>query len=335
MAPGSYSSGTTTEPNTPESLPNLGEPRGDFGRLTPISTAAKLAFHEVFISLDTEVERYRWHRCFMYAKPEPEPLDDDLDTSSSASERNSPDPAVEEPLSKKLTPLVHHGFWRFNLALPPAELRLGWMVGKGRWGAVTRDSHAEVDILLTSNTAQKEIRGRHIRFLHNLDSGRLLIFAAAKVKINGVQLNRGDSRILQSGKTFIAFGPFEYEFSWTDLDQEIYRRQLRDLAESLSHTGYTPPVFITPTPMDSEWILKDRYHVTGSFATGSSCVMYSAMDMAGVLYAVKKVTSNRPPSDDRNQVRGEVNALKKLHQQGKAPVSFLFQLPSSMEYFRG
>jgi hypothetical protein len=322
MSPGSYDSGTTTEPNTPDSQPSLEEPHGDFARLTPVSTQAKVAFHELFISLDDEVEKYRWHRGFVYAKPEPEPLEDDHDTSaSSASERNSPERAIEEPLGRKLSPFVHHGFWRFNLTLPPSEPRLGWMVGKGRWGAVTRDSHAEVDILLTGNTVQKEIRGRHIRFLHNLDSGRLLIYAAAKVKVNGFQLNRGDSRILHSGKTNIAFGQFEYEFSWTDLDQEIYRNQLRDLAQSLAHTGYTPPIFITPTPMDSEWILKDRYQVTGSFATGSSCVMYSAMDMAGVLYAVKKVTSNRPPSDDRNQVRGEVNALQKLHQQDKAPVS--------------
>ena len=335
MAPGSFDSGTTTEPNTPEGEPGVEELGGEFARLTPTSTAAKLAFHELYISLDADVERYGWHRSFIYAKPEPEPLEDDLDISaSSASERNSPDPATEKPLSKRLTPLVHHGFWRFNLDVPPAEPKLGWMVGKGRWGAVTRDSHGEVDILLSSNAAQKEIRGRHIRFLHNLDSGRFLIYAAAKVKINGVQLNRGESRILLSGKTSIAFGPFEYEFSWTDLDHDIYRKQLRDLAQSLSHTGYTPPVFITPTPMDSEWILKDKYLVTGSFATGSSCVMYSATDMAGVLYAVKKITTNRPPSHNGNQVRGEVSALQKLHQQGTAPVSSTF--PSiSYEDFPG
>jgi hypothetical protein len=339
MAPGSLDSGTTTEPNTPDSLPNLDEPRGDFARLTPTSTAAKLAFHELFTSLDTDAERHRWHRCFIYARPEPEQLEDDLDISaSSASERNSPDPITEQPLSKQLIPLVHHGFWRFNLALPPAEPKLGWMVGKGRWGAVARDSHGEVDILLTSNTAQKEIRGRHFRFLHNLDSGRLLVYAAAKVKINGVQLGRGDSRILQSGKTFIAFGPFEYEFSWTELDQDIYRKQLRELAHSLSHTGYTPPIFITPTPMDSEWILMDKYQVTGSFATGSSCVMYSAMDMAGVLYAVKKITSNRPPTHNRNQVSGEVNALQKLYRQSITPVSSAFptiptgKLPQANNY---
>lgn len=335
MAPGSYSSGTTTEPNTPDGEPSLDEPHGDFARLTPTSTAAKLAFHELFTSLDVDVDRYLWHRCFVYAKPEPEQLEDDLDNSaSSASERNSPEPNTEEPLSKQLIPLVHHGFWRFNLALPPAEPKRGWMVGKGRWGAVTRDSHGEVDILLTSNAIQKEIRGRHIRFIHNLDSGRLLVYAAAKVKINGVQLNRGESRTLPSGRTFIALGPFEYEFSWTDLDQDIYRKQLRDLAESVSHTGYTPPVFITPTPLSSEWILKDKYHVTGSFATGSSCVMYSAMDMAGVLYAVKKITSSSPPSHDRNQVRGEVNALQKLHRQGTAPVSFAFTITQQGNCFK-
>lgn len=322
MAPASFDSGTTTEPNTPDGQPDLEEPYGDFARLTPTSTAAKVAFHELYISLYADVERYGWHRNFIYAKPEPEPLEDDLDISaSSASERNSPVLTTEEPLSKRLTPLVHHGFWRFNLDVPPAEPKLGWMVGKGRWGAITRDSHGEVDILLSNNAAQKEIRGRHFRFLHNLDSGRFLIYAAAKVKINGVQLNRGESRMLFSGKTSIALGAFEYEFSWTDLDHDIYRKQLRDLAESLSHTGYTPPVFITPTPMDSEWILKDKYLVTGSFATGSSCVMYSATDMAGVLYAVKKITTNRPPSHNGNQVRGEMRALQKLHEKGTTPVS--------------
>ena len=322
----SLGSGTTTEPNTPEASAlqdGEEEPHGDFARLTPSSRAAKLAFHELFTSLDTEVERYRWHRNFIYGRPALEPLEDDMDAStSSASERNSPDRTAEESSIRHQRYLVHHGFWRFNLALPPAEPKLGWMVGRGRYGAVTRDSHAEVDILLTKNATQKEIRGRHIRFLHNFDSGRLLIYAAAKMKLNGVLLNRGDSRILQGGKTFIAFGSFEYVFSWTVIDQDIYRQQLRDLAQSLSHSGYSTPMFITPTPTDSEWVLKDRYLVTGSFATGSSCVMYSATDLAGKLYAVKKITSNRPPSHDRNQVRGEVSVLQKLHQDGTAPVSF-------------
>lgn len=336
MAAASFGSGTTTEPNTPEAQSPLQEGedglRGDFARLTPSSTASKVAFHDLFTSLDPDVEQHHWHRGFMYARPELEPLEDDIDASaSSASERNSPDHTADRPFAKLQRPLLHHGFWRFNLALPPAEPKLGWMVGRGRWGAVARDSHAEVDILLTGNKTQREIRGRHIRFLHNLDSGRLILYAAAKIKVNGVVLNRGDSRILPSGKTFIAFGSFEYEFSWVVIDQDLYRQQLRDLAETLSHSGYAPPMFITPTPMASEWVLKDKYQVTGSFATGSSCVMYSATDMAGVLYAVKKITSIRPPSHDRNQVRGEVSALQKLHQEGMAPVSSTSQITQNGE----
>jgi hypothetical protein len=192
------------------------------------------------------------------------------------------------------------------------------MIGRGRWHANAPDPHGAVDILLTSNATEPLIRGRHARFLHNLDSNRLLILAEGTMRFNGETLIKGERRELPRDITTLTFGTFEYRFEWTPLDQYIYKKQLDAFAEEVEHEIRSPP-FMTPTPQASEYKL-DKYRLQGTFATGSSCIVCAGIDKSGNLFAVKKIIAlNRSSKAD---VDLEVQNLKKLTENG-APVSFL------------
>ena len=211
------------------------------------------------------------------------------------------------------------------MELPPARPQFGWFIGRGRWQASSRDPHGAVDVLLTPNATEPSVRGRHARFIHNLDSNRLLIQAEGTMRFNGEILYKGERRELPKEPSILTFGIFEYMFSWVAIDQELYRRQLDKLASEVSHDN-RPPLFMTPTPQSSEYLL-DRYRIKGTFATGSSCIVCAATDMSGNPYAVKKIIAKNRRS--RLDVDEEVRNLRALTENCNSPVSFHFHQVSS------
>jgi serine/threonine protein kinase len=303
----------TTEPNTPEPQSISGESEeqssGDFARLTPSSKSSRLAFHNLVSSFEDgdNWEAYSWHQKFIHVRKTLEALEDD-DEESTGGEGLQLGPPTQ----------IKSGFWRLNMCLRPARAQFGWFIGRGRWQANARDAHGAVDILLTPNATEPSIRGRHARFIHNLDSNRLLIQAEGTMRFNGEVLFKGDRRELPKDPSTLTFGIFEYKFSWATIDQELYRKQLDDLAQEVNHDN-RPPLFMTPTPQSSEYLL-DKYRIQGTFATGSSCIVCAATDMSGNPYAVKKIIAKNRRS--RLDVDEEVRNLRKLTDNRDSPVSF-------------
>jgi len=308
-----------TEPNTPEPPPapdeSEEESSGDFARLTPSSISSRLAFHNLVSSLQDEEswETYSWHQRYIHVRKVFESLEDDDEESTGGEGQMGPP-----------TP-IQGGYWRLNMDLRPARPQFGWFIGRGRWEASSRDPHGAVDILLTPNATEPTVRGRHARFIHNLDSNRLLIQAEGTMRFNGETLYKGERRELPKEPSILTFGIFEYKFSWVRIDQELYRRQLDDLAMEVNHDN-RPPLFMTPTPQSSEYLL-DKYRIKGTFATGSSCIVCAATDMSGNPFAVKKIIARNRRS--RLNVDEEVRNLKRLTDNCDCPVSVHF-LPASL-----
>jgi len=299
-----------TEPNTPEPPPAPEESEevssGDFARLIPSSISSRLAFHNLVSSFQDEdnSETYSWHQRYIHARKSLETLEDD-DEESTGGEGVQMGPPTH----------IQSGYWRLNMELRPARPQFGWFIGRGRWQANSRDPHGAVDILLTSNATEPSVRGRHARFIHNLDSNRLLIQAEGTMRFNGEVLYKGERRELPKEPSILTFGIFEYKFSWVTIDQDLYRRQLDDLAEEVNHDN-RPPLFMTPTPQSSEYLL-DKYRIKGTFATGSSCIVCAATDMSGNPYAVKKIIAKNRRS--RLNVDEEVRNLRKLTENCNSP----------------
>jgi hypothetical protein len=309
----SYKS-VATEPNTPDPLPATEESEedssGDFARLTPSSISSRLAFHNLVSSIQDEEnwETYSWHQKFIHVLKTLEALEDDDEESTGGEGAQLPQTQIQG------------GYWRLNMELRPARPQFGWFIGRGRWQANSRDPYGAVDILLTPNATEPSVRGRHARFIHNLDSNRLLIQAEGTMRFNGEILYKGERRELPKEPSILTFGIFEYKFSWVTIDQDLYRRQLDGLAEEVNHDN-RPPLFMTPTPQPSEYLL-DKYRIKGTFATGSSCVVCAATDLSGNPYAVKKIIAKNRRS--RLDVDEEVRNLRKLTENCDSPVSVDF-----------
>jgi hypothetical protein len=259
---------------------------------------------------EDNLETYSWHQKFIHVRETLETLEED-DGESTGGEGLELGPATQ----------IQSGFWRLNMELRPARPQFGWFIGRGRWQANAVDAYGAVDILLTSDATEPSIRGRHARFIHNLDSNRLLIQAEGTMRFNGEVLCKGDRRELPKDPSTLSFGLFEYKFSWVTIDQEIYRQQLDDLAQEVNHDN-RPPLFMTPTPQSSEYLL-DKYRIKGTFATGSSCIVCAATDMSGNPYAVKKIIAKNRRS--KLDVDEEVRNLRKLTESRDCPVGFSFR----------
>jgi hypothetical protein len=325
----SVTSGSTTEPNTPEPPSINAEdeaiPSGDFARLIPISRSARLAFHNLCLAMEESPEKYLWHRKFVYVRQRLEELESEIDEQSTSDELvRSPKP--HDPA------LIHGGFWRLNMDLHPANRQLGWVMGKGRWN--TRDSYSSsvtgggVDILLTTNIKEPLLRGRHARLLHSLDSNSFLIVADKKLRVGERHLSPTNVAALGQRKTIIAFGDLEYEFSFTNLDQSLYRAQLDQLAQFLNYQGHRPGLFVDPTPAETDYMIMNKYFIRSSFTQGSTCWMCAAVDKdTGASVAVKKIIAIS--SSTLRHARREIDAMKKLS-LAHSPVSHSSCLPSTV-----
>jgi hypothetical protein len=308
----SDTSGSTTEPNTPEPPPiNIEDeeiPSGDFARLTPISRPARMAFHNLYLAIEQSPEKYLWHRKFLHFRQNLEELESEIDEHSTSDElaRSSKpqDPA-----------LVHTGFWRLNMDLHPANRQLGWVMGKGRWN--TRDNYSSsstgggVDILLTANIKEPALRGRHARLLHSLESHTLMLIADKKLRVGEKQLNSTNIAAFGQRKTAVAFGDLEYELSFTDIDQSLYRAQLDQLAQLLNYQGHRPALFLDPTPAETDYIIMNKYFIRSSFTQGSTCWICAAVDKdTGTSVAVKKIIA--VSSSTLRHARREIDAMRRL-----------------------
>jgi hypothetical protein len=179
-----------------------------------------------------------------------------------------------------------------------------------------------VDILLTHDPQESSIRGRHARLLHNLESNTLIVIADEKMQFHGDSLPVGSVQASTRTKT-TAFGYFEYCLQFTNIEPNLYRSLLDQLARTLNFTDQRPGESIDPTPTDTDYPLKDKYIIRGSFASGSSCFVCSAIDKTGANFAVKKIIALT--SGARSNAMNEIEMVKKLISgEGNIPTSLPF-----------
>jgi hypothetical protein len=167
------------------------------------------------------------------------------------------------------------------------------------------------------------MRGRHARFYHSLESNSLVLIADKGLRFDGEKVNPSDRRAFCKPRTSFALGSFEYELEFTNLDGDIYRAQLEQLAKELEYKGQRPPSFLDPTPRDTDYKL-DEYTIRPSFAKGSSCCVCPAIDKAGAIFAVKKIIANT--KEACLEIREEAEGTK-INKIG-CPVSLSFTNPN-------
>lgn len=261
---------------------------GDFARLVPKSPLARRAFADIVQRMQQDPRWNEHARQFIhFAEYTGSNSDSDVTT------------IVEDG-----TPALNlrwYGYYRLNWNIPPARPQLGWILGSSR-----ADQHDAVDLLLTPQSGQFRVAGRHCRLTHNLKSGALLVAADKhRVTVDGTTTLRHNSRVAYRN-TGILIHDLAYTLEFTDLDPSVSRTQLEkslDVHRTDTHHHSTPA--LTPTPRGAVSVC-GNYVVHAPVAGGTyGAVSYGTHVGTGAPVAVKRVRASK-------SVEYEISLLRSL-----------------------
>lgn len=204
--------------------------------------------------------------------------------------------------------------------LLPNNLRLGWVVGSGREGL----PESEIDFILTTNTKELGVQGRHCRFNRNLQTGVLLAISdGRKVIVDGkdVLCKRRDRGTVKEkpqaaseyqqamqGRTGIVIGDLSYLVEFTSLPEAVQQRQLEKA--SVQFRQATPSAFYmspTPSALTYEYHGYMVYPVTAGGI--SSAVAFSYSKVTGNPIVMERMERG---SRDYEDIKMEIQLLRAL-----------------------
>lgn len=299
------SSPASTVPDVPTWGFDPEGPKGDFARLIPKSPLARAAFNEIVRNLYERPNDFSYLRQFIHFELlDVPPLKGSVDGEPQ-----------EQVLVRQWC-----GYYRLNMDIQPKNLNLGWVVGSSRFGFQEDD----VDLLLTRKPHQNDVRGRHARFRHNRDTGVLLIHADNwSITINGT-LELQNCAFAICEPTGLLFGDLSYTVELTDLDPEVYRRQLVQAYQAERESTSILPAYLTPTPSSSlATSEKGKYHIAPARTGGvSSTVSHALVRSTGASVAMKRMKRHRINSE---RVEREVTILRSTnHVRSESRAKALF-----------
>jgi hypothetical protein len=274
----------------------------DFARLIPSNDAARVAFHALAELTQIDGSRMPHARKFIHIHSNQVALSPDTNTDTDTSEPDR-------------RPLLHHGYYRFNLDILPKEPLEGWRIGRGR----DDQRNEDVDLRL-SITSGNGVRSQHARVTYDFKTNILLISApkGRKVIINGKNELNGSLRVLGDPITSIDIGNLRYSFEYTVQGGGAYRRKLIELREQLGLPSTTAtPLSLSPTPSRHDYEFHE-YFMKPAFEAGSTCTVLTGVHKTtGALVAVKRMTRNRK---NASHISHEIDILQEI-QKHKPHVS--------------
>ncbi|KAK5201811.1 hypothetical protein LTR16_001375 [Cryomyces antarcticus] len=302
-----HESPASTIPDTPTWDYDPEGAKGDFARLTPLSPLARTAFNDVVHRIHTQPDSLRHARRFIHYAP----------LHADEGGENSQDGSPVNSIARN----KYCGYYRLNLGILPKNIGLGWVAGSSRRNL--RDD--DVDLMLTPQPGQHDVRGRHVRFSHNTNTGVLMVFAD-----NWEVIIDGKKRIQNTAfaaceNTGLMLGDLSYTIEFTDLDPQMYKTRLDDMYRQRQNNFSGIPHFLSPTPTPSLRASGyDKYFIYPTSAGGSySTVSRACKKDTGELFVLKKMKRN---NHNLAEIRKEVEILKSLdhcfaglayvHQQG-------------------
>lgn len=174
----------------------------DFARLVPVNHQAKIAFHKIATTLNTESSWNSHCRKFIHV--------------SDISDTELHD--------------IYTGCFRPNLGILPDQIPQGWVIEAGRPGM----DHLGVDFLLTIKGNWDRVRGRHASIKHHLVSvSRQLMIAPGPGKavvLNGEELST-DGRVLERVCMGLAGGNLTFKVDFLRTNATSYNGQLNEIIQ--------------------------------------------------------------------------------------------------------
>ena len=251
---------------------------GDFGRLEPLTYAAKYAFDQVAARMERELKWAPNARRF-----------------------------IRYERSSAAHPQVAHGYagyYRLNMDIPPRSRELQWVAG--------RDPN-QADLLLADpDDASFMISSAHCIISHAEVTGALMIRATIgrEVVVNGTEILPSEGRHMLTPITGIQLGLLSYVYRRTDLPESQYSEQLTRLREDRGWETLELPPMLAPTPQREAHVYQG-FVIDAAVAGGAhGSVGYGWRCSTGTVVAAKRVVLK--PRQVHNAM-SEISMLRRMN----------------------
>jgi hypothetical protein len=229
------------------------------------------------------------------------------------------------------------GLYPFDMARPPREPSAGWIYGRSQ------------DVEFYTPARDNDIRGRHGIFNFDIQTGYIILFSRASitgkhvVTVDGCQISRGKSYLLNKQKMRLGFGRCLYEFEYTPFARTAeFEKQRQKYMSVFLQTPTDKMYSLTPTPSAQTRTLGD-WTLCSNLGFGTFGKVYSATNSKGRLVAIKIVDRT---SRTAAEVDGETKVLKRLTDLVKAETTdqgscvlclleVIYTAPAGSEIFQG
>jgi Protein kinase domain len=297
-----------------------------FAKLSPYNEAAIHTYSRTVDAVLGDPMRFAHQRQFMSFSTVQVPINTVLRGRSAPTSSTESDTELgSKPAEAGARDLVWSGCYVFSLQHLPARPTAGWRAGKGRWNLPLGD----VDMLLSYNMPETEIRGSHAWFLFERISGIFCVqarhFGRESVRINADSLTPQDGpRTLSKSSKIIQLGKLEFEFAYTieaNSDEEIqFQQQKQNFFRD--YLNSPPPIEATSATPSENDITIGPWTLHGPIGRGTYGVVSAASHHnSGEVAAFKTfLRYNGPTSQNVTTEVSVAYALKSLlepHKYGK------------------
>ncbi|MCJ1245672.1 hypothetical protein MMC30_002876 [Trapelia coarctata] len=303
-------------PSTDTVGDDLTEPPNTFAYLTPRNAHAHRTFSSVVDAILDNPHQFEHHRKLIDFNISRVSLQSLLRRSNSPSGTVTDTGTDTEPdiSASNSDDKVWSGRYLLSLKPPPTLPATGWRAGAGRW--TKDDPSGAVDFLLSYNTPQSGVRGSHVYFTFDKETGILML--QARSQRQGVRLESSyferqhGARALNKSSSIIQIADLEYEFAYTmqpgtglesafqSLKTEFFRR----------HFNVSAPIEATSaTPSHNDMSVGD-WTLLGAVGLGAFGVVSAASHRKGEVVAFKQLL--RHNSATAEAVAGEVSSAQEI-----------------------
>lgn len=277
-----------------------------FAQLTPYNIEACKAFSNVVETILSHRTQFEHHRKFISYSQTQVPLHSVLDLPSGSSAGTGTDTDTELTLGRNAKSeandqMVWTGSYPLSLDVPPQGPALGWRLGSGRW---TKNATGAVDLLLSYNTPQDDVRGDHVWLSFNKNTGVLMLQPRHSGR-NGIKLKAkyyaglSNAQALIEPASVIQVGRLEYNFEYT-----VQAHSAADRSFQLDKTKFfrdyldaPPPIAATSITPSWNSMAIGPWTIPGTVGKGSYGVVSAAINQNGTVVAVKSFLRYDRPTD--------------------------------------
>lgn len=278
-----------------------------FARLTPHNIEACKAFSNVVDTILSHPTQFEHHRKFIGYSPTQVPLHSVLEFPSSSSAVGTgtdtdTEPAVGQNAASEIAEQkVWKGSYQLCLDVPPFGPALGWRAGSGRW---LKNPTGSIDLLLSYNTPQDDVRGSHALFTFKKDTGVLMVQPRHPGQ-SGIKLKakyyagQNNAQALIQPASVLQIGRLEYEFVYTiDAHSAMESRfQVRKSEYFQAQLNAPPPNEATSVTPSWNSMAIGPWTIPSTVGKGTYGVVSAAIHENGAAVAVKSFLRHNRQTD--------------------------------------